>query len=325
VDYNRRVIRIPGIKLQRHVFPVFLVGAWMALAGASCENKSSAQPDPDGVVNAYDSAHGKTVVDENAEPASTDPVPGADLSKLDGDKTSLFHKLADSLPSPCGDARSLRAASQPDARCKRASFAAGYVVALLADGMSTDEVIELYEARYKDIEQHTFELTDRPHLGPADAKVKVVEFFDYGCPACKQFGPVLKEALTPYIERGQAVLYYKQYPLPSHSDSDGAAQAAVAAGKQGKYEEMHEMLFANQHRHKKSDLDRYAESIGLDMEQFQKDYAAAKAVVTKDVEDGEASNVRFTPTTFVNGRLWQGPASPAYIRMWIDEELAVNR
>ena len=325
MDYNRRVIRIPGIKLQRHVFPLFLAAASVALAGASCENKSSAEPDPEGVVNAYDSAHGKTVIDDNAAPASTDPVPGADLSGLDAEKTELFHKLADSLPSPCGGARSLRGSAKPDAKCKRAPFAAKYLVALLGDGMSKDEVIELYEARYKDIEQYSFDLAERPHLGPADARVKVVEFFDYGCPACKQFGPVLKEALAPYIERGQAVLVYKQFPLPSHTDSDEAAQAAVAAGKQGKYEEMHEMLFANQHRHKKRDLDRYAQSIGLDMDQFQKDYAAAKALVVKDVEDGDKSDVRFTPTTFINGRRWQGPASPEYIRMWIDEELAVNR
>lgn len=321
MDYNRPVIRIPGIKLQTHVFPVFLAAAWVALAGASCE-KSSAEPEnAEDVVNAYD----RTTIDENAEPASTDPVPGANLADLDEASTNLFHKLADSLPSPCGDPHSLRVASKPESKCKRAPFAARYLVALLGDGMSSDEIIELYEARYKDVESYTFDLAGRPHLGPTDARVKVVEYFDFGCPACKQFGPVLKEALTPYIERGQAVLYYKMFPLPSHTDSDEAAQAAIAADKQGKYQEMHEMLFANQHRHKKSDLDRYAESIGLDMAKFQKDYAEAKALVDKDVEEGDGRKVRFTPTTFINGRLWQGPASPAYIRMWIDEELAVNR
>jgi protein-disulfide isomerase len=319
------VIEASPIPRQWHVFrALVLVVAGLALA--ACNKKSAANPDDaKAVVDGLDSldrgrAGASPATSGDGAPAA---IAGVDLSRLDARKRGRYERLIDSLPSPCGAGHSLRVSARPESACKRAPFAARYVVVMLEDEGTDDDVRELYEQRYKDRAPKTFALEGRPHLGPADARVVLVEFFDYGCPACRQFAPVLKEAVADYPDG--AVLYFKQFPLAAHKDSRGAAQAALAAAKQGKYLEMHELLFANQHKHKESDLRRYAESLGLDMKRFDADYQAAGATVDADYREGDAAGVHGTPTLFINGVQWQGPMLARYIKLWIDEELAVNR
>ncbi|MEM9490126.1 MAG: thioredoxin domain-containing protein, partial [Myxococcota bacterium] len=254
-----------------------------------------------------------------------EPISGVDLGTLDKGKQDRFYRLVDqTLQSPCGKAHSLRTSLTSDDSCKRAPFAAKYVVAMLEDEASDSDLIKAYEARYKQVAPKTFQLSDEvPHLGPSDAPVKLVEFFDYGCPACREFAPIVKEAVSDFPN--DAVVFFKQYPLPSHPDSKPAAQAALAAAKQGKFMEMHEMLFLKSRQHKKSDLLEHAKSLGLDMTKFESDFAAAKALVEADVAEGDRVGVSATPTTFINGRPYEGPWHPRYLKMWIEEELAVNR
>ena len=89
------------------------------------------------------------------------------------------------------------------------------------------------------------------------------------------FAPELKAAAAELP--GDVAVFYKQFPLSSHPDSGPAAQAALAAGKQGKFAEMHELLFKNSPRHKLDNLKTYAESLGLDMAKFLADYESAAA------------------------------------------------
>ena len=320
----------------------------IALSGASCSKKSANSPDEAkearDLVNAVDEAEGtrsssktggntagagKTagagaVQPAESGPVSTEPLPGVDLSKLDDKQKERFFRMIDrTLQSPCGKPHSLRKSVTSDQSCKRSMFAARYAAALIEDGATDKDVQEFYEVRYKSSEVRSFKVEGAPAHGPPDAPVQLVEFYDYGCPACKEFAPLLTETLANFDN--QVVLFYKMFPLPAHPDSGPAAQAALAAARQGKFTEMHNLLFARSHQHKKSDLLAHARSLGLDMAVFERDYAAAAARVQADVAEGDAADIHGTPTLFVNGRRYEGPMHPRYLQMWIDEELAVNR
>jgi protein-disulfide isomerase len=303
-----------SIRLKRFAFPAFLALASTALVGASCDKKSSANPEQNGVIEAAD----RVKVD-------TTPIPGVDLSKLEGDKDKEheFYRLVDHLQSPCeGKVESLRK-SVTDKACKRATFAVRIVVSLLADEAEPGEIEEAYNGHYKDVKAHSFNLDGVPHKGPTDAPVQLVEFLDFGCGVCKRFAPILKETLAEFPN--EAVLYYKQFPLEAHPHSEGAAKAALAAQAQGKFKEMHDLLFEKAPRHQISELAEYAKQLGLDPDKFQRDFTAAAARVQADRAEGERADIRGTPALFINGREYTGPHHPRYVRMWIEEELAVNR
>lgn len=271
----------------------------------------------------------KTAEKTTSGPAKLDrtPIPGVATDRLTGPgQLDLFYKLVDSLQSPCGKAHSLRTSLTDDTACKRAPFAVRYVTEMIADSQDEATVSVMYERRYdKSAATYQFALNDGvPHQGPGDAPVKLVEFYDYGCPMCKEFAGVVKQVLGQFPD--QVVVYYKQFPLPSHTHSKPAAQAALAAFKQGKFMDMHQLLFANQGRHQKPMLDAYAAQIGLDMSEFNADYNDASSRVEADKSEGSSANLRSTPTLYINGRQYRGPIRLAkYLAMWLEEELALNQ
>ena len=115
------------------------------------------------------------------------------------------------------------------------------------------------------------------------------------------------------------------FPLGRWPDSKLAAQAAYAAAAQGKFKEMHTVLFANAPRHSKADVTAYAAKLGLDMTKFEADYAGAAAQVEADHNLGKSLGVSGTPAIFINDRKYSGPLYTKYFDLYIEEELAVNR
>jgi protein-disulfide isomerase len=161
-------------------------------------------------------------------------------------------------------------------------------------------------------------------VGDAAAPVTLVEFFDYGCPACVQLKPTIDQVFKE--NQSRLKVYYKMYPLVAkHPDSMGAAKAALAAHAQGKFHAMHDIIFAKFGAQKADDLRGYAQQIGLDMGKYAADFAAAEARVKADMQDGEAVGVDGTPTLFLNGRKYPGPSDRKYFAAAIEEELAVRR
>lgn len=301
---------------------MFLAIASIGLAGASCGNKSSAaeqKGEENGAIAALDRA---TLEQEKNEPKKA--IEGVDLTPLDASAKKAFERMVDSLRSPCGKAESLRKSITVSKDCKRSIFAARYVAMMLDEGASEDQARELYAKRYVNNEAKPVPVgPSTPHVGSPEAPVKIVEFFDYGCPACAAAAPALDRLIK---DRGSDIaFYYKQYPLEQHVDSKGASQAALAAAKQGKHKEMHALLFQNQRAQKKDDLIRYAKQIGLDMDRFLADYAKAEAAVEADRKDGDTVGVEGTPTIYVNGRMYSGLYETRWLESWVDEELAVNR
>ena len=145
-----------------------------------------------------------------------------------------------------------------------------------------------------------------PVKGPADAPITIVEFADYQCPFCARSEGLITQALQAYPT--QARFVYKHFPLTAnHPEALPAALAAAAAQKQGKFWEMHEILFANQRALSPEQIDGYAKKIGLDMKRFKADVDsdAVKEQVEADRRLARRAGVRGTPTVFVNGRLLQ--------------------
>jgi protein-disulfide isomerase len=140
--------------------------------------------------------------------------------------------------------------------------------------------------------------------GDFHAPVKVVEYGDFECPNCKQAAPAVKLLLERFEER---VCYaWRHFPLTDvHPHALRAAQAAEAAGGQGKFWPMHDVLFENQTHLDAQHLRAYAERLGLDMARYtaEMDDEVYLQRVREHMESGKASGVRGTPTFFLNGRI----------------------
>jgi protein-disulfide isomerase len=157
--------------------------------------------------------------------------------------------------------------------------------------------------------EHFFQLTPPVQgydhrLGPEHAPVTVVEFGDFECPNCKQAAPAVKLLLERFKERVRFV--YRHFPLMDvHPHALLAAQAAEAAGAQGKFWQMHDVLFDNQAHLDAKHLRGYAERLGLDMARYtaEMDDEIYLQRVREHLESGQASGVRATPTFFINGRI----------------------
>lgn len=157
--------------------------------------------------------------------------------------------------------------------------------------------------------------------GPAETPVTVVEFSDFQCPACKAAEPTIKTVIAKYSDKIRFV--YRHFPLSSHQYAFPAAQAAEAAGKQGKFWEMHDLLFAKQPEFQTDKLKNYAQSLGLDMERFNRDFDSdeIRQKILNDQSDGNKANVTATPTFFINGTKFTGVLTVAEFEKEIEERL----
>ena len=148
---------------------------------------------------------------------------------------------------------------------------------------------------------------ERDHVrGPLDAPVTVVEYGDFECPYCGQAEPVVRELLRDF---GDVRYVWRHLPLSDvHPRAQLAAEAAEAAADQGAFWEMHDLLLDHQDRIGPSDLVRYVEQLGLDVERFTNHLRghAGAARVAEDVDSADLSSVSGTPTFFINGRRHYG-------------------
>lgn len=164
---------------------------------------------------------------------------------------------------------------------------------------------------------------DSPTQGPKEAKVSVVEFGDFQCPACGAVYPVLQQVKDQYKDSNVRFIF-RQFPLPQHEFALMAANASLAALSQGKFWEYHDTMFEHQTNLKKDDLLVYAKNVGLDMDTFTKNLedSAIANTVQRDVTDGAALGIRSTPTLFINNTQYTGKYSLKDFTTAIDAELA---
>jgi protein-disulfide isomerase len=156
----------------------------------------------------------------------------------------------------------------------------------------------------KPFEPRDVMITGAPVMGDTDAKVTLIEYSDYQCPFCARHSKqTMPEIIKNYIDEGKVKFVMREFPIPSlHPRATAASEAALCAGSQGKYWEMHDVLFSNQKKMSDDDLRDYAAEIGLDTGKFntcleQKDFAEQ---LGKDIEEGREMGVSGTPS-FVLG------------------------
>ena len=141
-------------------------------------------------------------------------------------------------------------------------------------------------------------------LGPAHAAVTVVEYGDFQCPNCKAAAPALKLLLKHHA--GRVRLVYRHFPLEAvHAHALLAAEAAECAGAQGKFWDMHDVLFENQPHLQQKHLHGYAEHLRLDMTRYVADMSDHVYLqrIREHIASGEHSGVRSTPGVFINGAI----------------------
>lgn len=162
--------------------------------------------------------------------------------------------------------------------------------------------------------------------GKTSSKVTLVEFGDYQCPACALSAPAVEQVIHDYA--GKIRIVFRNFPLPQHKNALLAAEAAEAAGAQGKYWEMNKLLYAGQADWSESEkaleiFVGYGRMLGLNTETFTKDVQSKKyaAKIQSDKNDGLAVGVNGTPTFYLNGS--QLTVRPTYdnFKDYIEAEL----
>lgn len=161
-----------------------------------------------------------------------------------------------------------------------------------------------------------------PERGPATAPVTIVEFSDFQCPFCALFEPVLKSVMAKYA--GKVRLVYRHLPLRQiHPDAEKAAEAAICAGNQGRFWELHDLMFQDQGFLGADALKDKAKTLALDVPVFDEclDSGRALEALKFDEQAAEQLALSTTPTSFVNGRIFRGVLTEERLSSVIEDEL----
>jgi len=163
-----------------------------------------------------------------------------------------------------------------------------------------------------------------PILGSFAAEPLVLEIYsDFQCPFCSRLAPPTEQIRR--LAGDKLRVEFKHFPLDFHKDAPLAHRAAVAAGAQGKFWEMHDLLFEKQRALKRDDLMKYAMELQLDLEKFASalDSGETAKAVERDLAEGRKHGVTGTPTMRLNGKLHVGAKSFAELRMLLETEAKV--
>ncbi len=143
--------------------------------------------------------------------------------------------------------------------------------------------------------------------GSKDAKVTLIEYSDFQCPACGAYYTILKKVNDDLS--AQVRFAYRHFPLPQHKNAKLASAVAESAGKQGKFWEMHDLIFQNQsdwseEKNASVVFAKYAVDLGLNLEQFKNDLESTeiKNKIESDYKSGVKAGVNSTPSFFLNGK-----------------------
>lgn len=160
--------------------------------------------------------------------------------------------------------------------------------------------------------------------GAKAPKVSLVEYSDFQCPACGAYYPLVEKVFAD--NQDHLDFTYRQFPLPQHKNALVAAYASEAAGIQGKFWEMHDLLFKNQDVWSETDtatqtFEGYAKDLGLDVQKFKVDSLSqtVKDAVQHDQQTGISAGVDSTPSFYLNGKRVQNPRSPEEFQTLIDD------
>jgi predicted DsbA family dithiol-disulfide isomerase len=273
--------------MRSRIAYLFLSIAAFASCGASCKKSQ-----PDSVAAPEDTP----IIELN----------GVDTSPLTVSEKREFSKVVHDAMSPCGDPVTIEVCVKESRACNKCAPAAKAAAKLVAQGANAKEAREWIEGRFEAKAIKSIDVSNTPSIGPSDAPLQIIEFADFECPHCGAAAPILHKLIETPEFKPKVRFYFKNYPLPMHTHAESAAWAAVAAGQQGKFWEMHEQLFAHQEQLGTEDILGYAKKLGLNIDKFKLDWEASttKERVAADKKIGQDIGVNGTPSIFVNGRMF---------------------
>jgi len=240
----------------------------------------------------------------------------AEAAKFQANRTPTFffngHPMVGALPYDQMHAMVDREIALADA-----ALARGVAEDRLYDELTKDGFEDNY---LRDAVTYKVDVEDSPVRGPGDAAVTLVLFSDFECPFCGQIEPELARLLAAHPADVRVV--WKNFPLPMHAHAELAALVAQAAGEQGKFWEMHDLLFKNQEHLERADLDGYARTLGLDLTKFAEalEHAHGRPVIERDKAQGGKLGVSGTPGLFVNGKQLDGDKTFAILDAVVTNE-----
>ena len=160
-----------------------------------------------------------------------------------------------------------------------------------------------------------------PTMGAKSAKITIVEWSDFQCPYCSRVEPTLKQIMDTY--KGEVKLVWRNEPLAFHPNAMPAAKAAMAAGRQGKFWEMHDLMFSHQGDLSDAKYEEWAKQIGVNVDRWKKDKESPEiaAQIGKDSTYGQSVGADGTPAFFVNGKFISGAMPFDSFKTIIDEQL----
>jgi protein-disulfide isomerase len=238
-----------------------------------------------------------------ASPAPEVTIKGIDTAMLTTRERREWTSQLTELLAPCPEVPvNLAQCLQEQRPCKTCKPAAQLLLRQVQAGKPKKDREEAFHARFDANKVKTLSIEGSPSLGSPDAPVTIVEWADFECPYCKFVSPLLDDLVHHFP--GQVRVVYKFYPLSIHPNGAVAARAAIAGMNQGKFWEMHHLLFENQKRLEQADLERYAKQLNLDMAKFRKDISSEEAAerVSKDKKQADELGLEGTPFLFINGR-----------------------
>lgn len=295
-----------------------ILRAWIAFAvlaiclpigACNCNNSSGDASDKDAEKATAKGPDEEKAEEEPAEKVPDTLYPDFALHRFEQAERAKIVRVfkAELCPCPDSNVSMHECLQQREGRCPMAEQAAELVGMMVARSYNEtdilDKVAELIEASKKEF---GFTLDDRPHKGKPGAPVVLVEFADFQCPHCKEASKMMKALHEKYPD--DLVIYFKQYPLSAHPFAQVAAQAAIAAHRQGKFWQMHDLLFKHQTTLDLAKVKSFAQQIGLNMQKFEADLQSPEvaAFVAKDRSEGDQTGLTGTPTIFLNGRRYLG-------------------
>jgi predicted DsbA family dithiol-disulfide isomerase len=167
---------------------------------------------------------------------------------------------------------------------------------------------------------HPIDISGLPFKGPETAPVTIVVFDDYQCPYCVRLNPILEQVLKKYPEDVKLVI--KHFPLRMHKFAKKASRASLAAHKQNKFWEYHDMIFENYKGLNDDKFPEFAAALNLDVEKFKTDMNSKPMgdIIKKDMAEGKKAGVSGTPTVFINGKRLKSRGLKGFEKM-IKQEL----
>lgn len=255
------------------------------------------------------------------EPEYLTEAPGVSVRHLSRGQRDAFLAIANTERSACGKPHSLAQSLRDDPDCYDSVLVAQFAADAIDAGITTSVIRQEIPRVTEALRPQQIDTKGNPVYGKKEAPVTVVVFADFECPHCRAEAPKLRAAIDR--SRGNAKLIFMHFPLSFHPMAKRAAIACEIAHQDGKFWEMHDLVFQNQLDLTEDKLLGFARQLGLDAQAFEAAYDAdeGKDAVEGDVDEGKRLGIEGTPTVYVDGRKVSDVLFGGSVDEWIADAL----